>query len=268
MAKIYLHNLDIKNELLIMLGAFDRFMNEHGLQYSIMSGTMLGAVRHGGFIPWDDDIDIAMLRPEYNKLISILIKNRFIGENLYASGSELGDSIWPFVKIFNNNIFVQEKVSQKKQYLWIDVFPFDGLPNHSVNLYQKYIHKLQNLYNYRRADEIVIRENISNLKLKLFFTSISKVISDDNYIKFFIHECSKFNVEKAQLVEDLTWGTKSIPKALFSELVDYKFESIVVKGFKNYDLYLKCIYGDYMQLPQEDKRDNHGIKAWRIIDEE
>ena len=79
-----------------MLKELDEYLGEHGIQYSIMSGTLLGAVRHGGFIPWDDDIDIAVLRKDYDRLIEILRKNKRIGEELEISGYEVDKTDMPF----------------------------------------------------------------------------------------------------------------------------------------------------------------------------
>ena len=66
-------------------------------------------------------------------------------------------------------------------------------------------------------------------------------------------------------MQDLTWGTKSVPSSLFDDIVNYKFENIYVKGFEDYDAYLKCVYGDYMIIPPEHERVGHGIKAWYNI---
>ena len=66
----------------------------------------------------------------------------------------------------------------------------------------------------------------------------------------------------------MTWGTKAVPHALFDEIADYQFEDITVKGIKDYDTYLNYVYGDYMKLPPEDQRVNHGIKAWRVTEYE
>ena len=71
MAKEQLDSIEIKIELCRMLKELDEYLGEHGIQYSIMSGTLLGAVRHGGFIPWDDDIDIMMPREDYNRFIQL-----------------------------------------------------------------------------------------------------------------------------------------------------------------------------------------------------
>lgn len=74
MMKEQLDSIEVKEELCRMLKELDEYLGRHEIQYSIMSGTMLGAVRHGGFIPWDDDIDIAILRKDYDRLIEILRK--------------------------------------------------------------------------------------------------------------------------------------------------------------------------------------------------
>ena len=81
MAKEQLDSIEIKTELCRMLKELDEYLGEHGIQYSIMSGTLLGAVRHGGFIPWDDDIDIAVLRKDYDRLIEMCSPVRFTGSN-------------------------------------------------------------------------------------------------------------------------------------------------------------------------------------------
>ena len=92
----YLTSDEIKTELLNSLREIDMFLKKNNIQYSIMSGTMLGCIRHGGFIPWDDDIDIGMLRPEYNKLLNLLRKNsNCLNEELFGVGIELENGQWP-----------------------------------------------------------------------------------------------------------------------------------------------------------------------------
>lgn len=92
----YLTSDEIKTELLNSLREIDMFLKKNNIQYSIMSGTMLGCIRHGGFIPWDDDIDIGMLRPEYNKLLNLLRKNsNCLNEELFGAGIELENGNGP-----------------------------------------------------------------------------------------------------------------------------------------------------------------------------
>ena len=135
-----LSNKEIKKELLNILYILDIFLTNHNLKYSITSGTLLGAVRHKGFIPWDDDIDISMLRPDYNKLIHILKNINKIDESLSGIGFELGNSNIPFLKIINKNIKTEEKIIRDitdEGNLWVDIFPFDGIPNHFSGLNTK-----------------------------------------------------------------------------------------------------------------------------------
>lgn len=156
----YLTSDEIKTELLNSLREIDMFLKKNNIQYSIMSGTMLGCIRHGGFIPWDDDIDIGMLRPEYNKLLNLLRKNsNCLNEELFGVGIELENGQWPFLKIYNKNILVKENMEEKPVNLWIDVFPFDGMPCRQSNLYQRYIMLLRKIFHYRRDDLTIDKKN-------------------------------------------------------------------------------------------------------------
>ena len=87
-----------------------------------------------------------------------------------------------------------------------------------------------------------------------------------------IIQLSKQTCQYCDFMADLSWGSneikKCVPSYLFNELADYQFENITVKGFKDYDTYLTAIYGDYMKLPPESQRINHGIKAWRVAENE
>lgn len=268
--KYFLTDKEIKKELIEILKKFDYFAKENELKYSISSGTILGAVRHGGFIPWDDDIDVIMLRNDYDKLVQILSKNNCIEQSIQGIGYELHNSDIPFIKIVNKSIMAEEvmrETARVKTYLWIDVFPLDAVPKHGERIYSFYIEKiLRKIYNYKR--EIEQNFTIKRSCIKNFIIScikkILKKISFEDYISLYIRECSKYSLEECVRIKDVTWGNKSFPKRLMNEIVEYKFEDIVVKGMKDYDTYLTIVYGDYMMLPRKEDRNNHGIKAWRI----
>ena len=272
--KEYLSKLEIKNELIKMLQFFDEFCTIHGINYSIMSGTMLGTIRHNGFIPWDDDIDVGLLRPDYDKLIKILKNNeRELNNGKFIFiGHEINKSDKPYIKMINKEIFVKGD-DPADRYLWIDLFPFDGMPRHSRKLYQLYFKKylrrardfkIDNLYRF-------ILKNQKNIAKRLYcfvVNSIYRKRSLNNVNAIIIEKAKRLDVNTSDYVQDIVWGTKPVPRYLFDDLVDYQFENITVKGFKDYDTYLTCIYGDYMKLPPEDQRVNHGIKAWRVNSDE
>ena len=273
MAKEQLDSIEIKIELCRMLKELDEYLGEHGIQYSIMSGTLLGAVRHGGFIPWDDDIDIAVLRKDYDRLIEILRKNKRIGEELEISGYEVDKTDMPFLKVYNKSIAVKDNLAKDPSELWIDIFPFDNVPDRGTRSYCQRVRLMQKLYqknleaNGFYALEATRKRGIYNYLNKIVVWIAGK-FDKEKLVERYIGFCKKYKNQECHYIQDLTWGTKAVPRALFDEIVDYQFNDITVKGFKDYDTYLKRVYGDYMQLPPEDQRVSHGIKAWRVTENE
>lgn len=266
--KAYLSDTEIKSELCSMLEATDAYLKKNNIRYSIMSGTMLGTIRHGGFIPWDDDVDIALLRADYDKLVELLKYDPYITKELFGSGFEIDKGDWPFIKVYNKNVIVQENGVYKTENLWIDIFPFDGVPKHFTKEYFKLVNLLRRIFHRKREVEEFYskKDDEKGLKKKLSKLIVCK-INRNRLFELYIRVCSKYDAEKTDKVQDITWGKKPIARDLFDNIIDYKFENIIVKGFKEYDIYLKSVYGDYMQLPPEDERINHGIKAWRIENE-
>lgn len=270
---VQLSHAEIKEKLIEMLDFLNQFFCNHNLKYSIMSGTMLGAVRHGGFIPWDDDIDIGMERSEYNRLIDI-IRDEDNSESKYDFvGYELGNAYWPFIKMIHKHVIVREENSKTDEHLWIDIFPFDYLPKALGKVYLVLLSKtVKKLMDFKVSDDLCIecKEKTSNVFIRGYLR-ILKYLSRKvsfNVINSILIRLSTCFSPSSGLIMDLTWGTKSIPKSFFDEIADYRFESLKVKGFRNYDGYLKCIYGDYMKLPPEEKRINHSIIAWSISEDE
>lgn len=272
-ARIELDDRQVKFELCQMIRSVDKFMATYEIKYSVMSGTLLGAIRHKGFIPWDDDVDIGVLREDYDKLVGLLKEKKNIGDNLTASGFEVDGADWPFVKIYNDNISVDVYGMTNESKLWIDIFPFDNVPNHCQFLYWKWIDFLRKIYFRRRVLEgfynvIEEKDTLWKKTKEVMGTVLAIIINKNLLMECYIKNCKIFKIWNCNTIQDLTWGTKPIPKYLFDDLVDYQFENITVKGFKDYDTYLTCIYGDYMKLPPEDQRVNHGIKAWRVNSDE
>ena len=115
---------EYKDRLFDMLVKFDEFCNKYKLDYSLCGGTLLGAIRHKGFIPWDDDIDVVMPRPDYEKF-KRLVKKYPLAPNLVFDISYEG-----YVqKIIDKDTYLKARYASVDKHLWMDVFPIDGLPD-------------------------------------------------------------------------------------------------------------------------------------------
>lgn len=266
---IELKSFEVKQELKNMLVVFDSFVNKVGIQYSVTSGTMLGAIRHGGFIPWDDDIDVGMIRSEYDRFVEV-VTDMDMSLGIYDFiGYELKNSYWPFIKMVNKNIIVYEENTCKEQYLWIDIFPFDYVPRSLKSTYPFFVEKfLKNPLGYKIREDLdankFIECNLSDFR-RFYWKCRDRMLKDVSaqMLAGKLIKMCRFFSKKSEYVMDLVWGNKAIPKYLFEQITTYEFEGITVRGVKDYDIYLKCVYGDYMKIPEIEARTNHGIKAWR-----
>ena len=117
---------ELKSRQLEILTRIDKFCTEHNIQYSLAFGTLLGAIRHKGYIPWDDDIDIMMLRSDYNRFISL-----FYDEQLRVLSIENESRyILPFAKVVDNNsILIEQSTMELPLGIYVDIFPVDNIPD-------------------------------------------------------------------------------------------------------------------------------------------
>ena len=267
-----LNDREYKKELLELLQATHNYLVENNIEYSIFAGTLLGAVRHKGFIPWDDDIDIALPRKEYDKLVCKLKVNNHLSSNISVKGYELKNDDIPFLKIIKENIFVKEKTLSGeiiKTNMWIDVFPIDNVPNHFRKLYFFYVHKfLRRLYEIKRSE----KRNVNGIKFQkhIIYNHIIKMMSKkknlDALLKNYLKKCRTFQNQPSNYVNNVVWGIgdrETFPRSIINEYTIYEFEGIHVMGFADADEWLRRRYGDYMNLPPEEQRVRHNVVAWK-----
>lgn len=259
----------LQDIMLECLNEFHKICVEDKLTYYIIGGTLIGAIRHHGFIPWDDDVDVAMPRDDYEKLIDIFNKsNSSKMINLY--NYKTNDNM----RCYFSRIIVEPDYALKKGFkkndtlgmVAIDILPIDGTPNNTI---------LRNIY-YKKCMFYRALSGISNLDVK----PISK--SRTKFEKFILNVCLKLKLYKFidrvkiynkldKLYRKYNWQDSKYSGTITGayrskEIVEtnlwgngtlYDFEKYKFYGPDKYDEYLTHMYGNYMQLPPEKDRKKH-----------
>lgn len=251
-----------------LLRIFDTFCREHSIHYSLTGGTLLGAIRHGGFIPWDDDVDVFMTRPEYEKLL-----NTFQDTDRYTLMNRQKDKTYNYVfsRLIDTRTFIsQAKGTASAGYgLFLDICVVDGLPKNAVlrNLHIKYM-KILRVFRGTTINSPKIRKKGSFKHLKLFFKKISaKFTTTDFWNKRIERAMKRYPWDASDFVGNFTsqYGTKEIlHRSCFDSYIDVSFEDGLFMVCAGYQEYLSNIYGDYLSLPPKNKRKGHhqGIIFW------
>lgn len=246
----------LQTKLLEMLTWLTNFVNEHELRYYVVGGTLLGAVRHKGFIPWDDDIDIAMPRHDYIKLLELL-KNPIEHYVIESPNSKADDYIYSFAKFYDINTSMTESLRKPIQRgVYIDVFPLDGLGNtiaESKKIY-KQIDRLNMLLTMKVATYRSERKWWKNIGV---FGGIFIPITGKELAKRLDKLCSQRAYDDYAYVANCVGSYRSreiLERRIFGKPRPYNFENIVVYGPEQGEKYLENVYGNWKKLPPEDKR--------------
>jgi lipopolysaccharide cholinephosphotransferase len=265
-------NEELKKKLLDMLEWFHGFCVENNLRYYILGGTMLGAVRHQGFIPWDDDIDVGMPRDDYRRLESLLSssKGKYI---LETPKSKNKDFIYPYSKLYDTETTLIENARRPVvRGVYLDIFPLDGTGNtaeESRDFYKKIkiltIITISLITNYNKERKLYKNIAVAVARVVPFWKTISKellVLLDDL--------CSKKSFDDSKYGGNLlgNWLEREVmPRDVMGVPTPYTFESLTVLGPEKYEEYLTSLYGDWRKLPPEDKRKSHHVFLYLNLDE-
>ena len=260
---------EIKAELLSMLIEFDGFCAREGLRYSLAGGTLLGAVRHKGFIPWDDDIDLSMPRIDFEKIVAFA-KAGFMPDGLTAVpfSGDWGQPV--FVKVISDSIAVDMRYEDGMGRLWLDILPIDGLPDDMDELEHVYSRadRYRGMVAFCMADPQEGKTRIKRL-LKPMLVPVARSAGllpwASKRLEGLAKQC---DFGSTPWVGALTWGLygpgERYPLAGWNEMAELEFEGKKFPAIGCWDEYLHGIYGDYMKLPPVEKRVAHEMKAWRI----
>lgn len=250
-----------------MIAELDRVCRENDIKYSISCGTLLGAVRHKGYIPWDDDADIVMLREEYEKFKKI--SNRLDENICYFQDHDTDEEYrWGYGKLRRTGTeFVRagQEHLKCKTGVFIDVFPLDDIPVSTVG------QMLQDFYCYCLRKILwseVGKYSCGKLK-NMWFRMLSHIPVEWVFKRIEAMSAKSRNDTKnrVRLLMFPSFGKLyfknpmkvryGMPKEWFTELAEYEFEGHKFYGTEAYDDFLTYMYRDYMSLPPEDKREPH-----------
>lgn len=256
-------SVEMKHKLTNMFAWFHAFCVENDLRYYALGGTMLGAVRHQGFIPWDDDVDVGMPRKDYERLISIYESSVDLPYILETPKTAQPDYLYIFSKLYDPNTTLIENTRAKiKRGLYIDVFPLDGLGN-TEQTAKKWFKAIDMRYKLLLTRATGVRKGRSKLKNLAVYVGrmIPNAILNNRKLQLKVDKmCTKYDFDSSKYGGNLlgAWRYKEVmPTAVMGKPTEYQFEGLTIWGAQDYDSYLTGLYGDWRQLPPENKRVSH-----------
>lgn len=266
---------DIQMVSLDILKDVHEFCVENGIKYTLFSGTLIGAIRHKGFIPWDDDLDIALPRSDYDKFVTNYCSKK--GYKLFAREVQGCEVKIAYARVCDIQSTIVDddffRWTKENKGVWIDVFPLDGMPSNrkEAELHTEKIFKAWEITRKIRwslapaFNRKSPRAILGQLKNKLLYSWRSDSIWDKH-----IALCKKIPFEKAEYYSNLAWPGWKMREYYrtdaFSSYILVPFEDGDFYVMQGYDGALRAKYGDYMQLPPESERETRhtfNVYYWR-----
>ena len=261
---------ELQNKLLEIYINIKEICDKYDIRYWAIGGTCIGAVRHEGFIPWDNDIDIAMPDVDYYRFIEIAQKE-LLGTKYEVHSHLVGHMITRICDSTTTDI-VQDEIRHPERYkgIYVDVMPFFGTPN---NAKQRKIHcylmgACYRLYKQKNSSF----NDIRHLRGRLFWILLHPFLllfPSDYFLNKWKKLGAKFQFDKSEYTSFLwsRFATKLILQTKwFSGYIEYPFETTEIRCPKDFDSYLQKQYGDYMTLPPKEEQENQGIGCFVDLD--
>ena len=248
---------DVQNKILEVMKYIDKVCREYGITYFIMGGTALGAVRHGGFIPWDDDLDIFMTPAEYAKFKVAMEKDddtKFMIQEWRTTEKYL-----EYAKVrMNGTTFIEESFKDRKdlhQGIYVDIMMLHKVPADNERIHKKvyYASKFVTLYALTQRNW---KPKTSGQAMVVGLLKVlpCQIIAKWCYKQIYKYDDMKDGFKWCYWITPAKFRSGLFEKSFFDEPVDVPFEDTVLYGSKHIKEYLKYRYGDYMKLPSEEQQ--------------
>lgn len=261
---------EMKEIELEILKVFHAFCAENNIRYFLAYGTLLGAIRYKGFIPWDDDIDVLVPREDYDRLVTLFQDSERYRLFAFEKDPAYG---YPFAKLCDMTTRIEETVYSRQSIplgLQVDIFPLDAWdPDpEKAKKEARRIKKHMTWLGYTKVDK-----PLTDNPLKFFVWSIillfAKLRGTGYYVRKIIRESRRPQQKDSRYVGAKAWSIYGergiIPAEAFAETIEIPFEDAMFPAPKDYDTYLTCLYGDYLPEPPAEKRKTHHFfKAYRL----
>lgn len=261
--------------LLSILKDFTYVCEKYNLRYTLGGGSVLGAVRHHGFIPWDDDLDINMPRADYEKFKNLFVNELSEEYELQVPNSLYG-STTPFMKLLKKGTVYRQQFSYLKEefpYIWIDIFPFDFVPENKLKRFMKghvsqilnYLFVGRYIFEHRNQTTDTYYRNYYKKKNKEWIFTVRMLLAKYcpfnsgtlfNYFDYFVQSKKESSLLTCATGRKGYLGEISDAR-YFEQAEDGNFEGLKVKLPFLCKNYLTRLYGNYMEIPPVEKREHH-----------
>lgn len=261
-----LQQIELENLRMLM-----QICEENHLRYYLIGGSLLGAMRHGGFIPWDDDIDVGLPRPDYNRFVQIAKGYLPPHMDVKTMTSDPNYKCY-FTRLINNRRKIYWDHGQYTAVIgvWMDVFPIDGLPKGKLerSLHVFRVKLLKALYKFTQIDYVTTnRENRPFAERFLIrfaqITRVGRLLNADARLRSLDRALQRYDYDASPYAWNFSgcYGKREIvPHNQLGGSRSAQFEGMEVSIPEAAEAYLTSIYGDYMQLPPEDQRRSHEVR--------
>lgn len=253
-----------------MLVEVDRICQKCGIKYNIIAGTLLGAVRHGGYIPWDDDADVALLRPEYEKFRQAVKTELDTSRFYFQDHRRTRGYRWGYGKLRRKGtLFLREHQEHMPyhQGVFIDIFPLDGVPDNYI---------LRSIKNFecfcvRKILWSKVGQMADKNILKRQWYKLLAQIPERSIWSYYNRMVVFAGRKKTRMVRILTYPTPNSEygyyRNWYEDSTDTIFEGRNFQGIKDYDSYLRFKFGEYMILPPIEERKTHPVSKLKLLND-